>query len=129
MDKQQEDISERFTIEATGERMTIDGYNCEKIVVTDTEKGDVTTSWVTQDIDLSATEMSQGMAGAYGGGQIKMPEMPNGEVMNGMMIKSTTVAGNGKETIEIHITNIKLDGATDKTIFDLSGIQITDAGF
>lgn len=127
MAKQQENITERYTIEATGERMVIDGYNCEKIVVTDTESGDVTTSWVTQDIDLTVVEMSQGLAGAYGGGQIKMPTMPNGKAFEGLFIKSTTVTS--KETIEMHITNIKLDGATDKSVFDVSGVQITETGF
>lgn len=127
MAKQNPDGTEmsRWTFEETNERMEIDGYDCRKVVVTDTETGDVTTSWITTDTGLSQMEMTRGMAASFGGGQIEMPA--NSPTIDGVLIKSTTVTD--KETIELHITNIKLDGETDRSIMNLLNIPVTDVGF
>lgn len=123
MAKQMEE--NRWTLERTGDRMNIDGYDCEKYIITDTETGDVTTSWVTNDAGLSWMELSAGAMGAFTGGQMSNPTSGiSGEILDGIMIKSTTVTK--KETIELHITNIKVDGATDRSILDVSGIEITE---
>lgn len=126
MEKQMEDQEEgRWDINRTGERKTIDGYNCEKYVITDTETGDVTTSWITSEAGLSWTDMSNGAMGAFTGGQMQNPMGNFGnDILNGIMIQSTTVTK--KETIELYITDIKTDGATDKSILDVSGIEITE---
>lgn len=117
--------SERWTINNTGERMNIDGYDCQKIIVTDTETGDVTTSWVTDDTGLNQMQLTRGMAASFGGGQMSMPA--DAPMVDGILIKATTVTD--KETTEIHVTNIKVDEATDRSIMNLEGIEVTEVGF
>lgn len=123
-----EDYSANVTIERTGERKTIDGYNCEKVIVTDTKKGDVTTAWITQDVDLRWEEMSKALMGFGGGSSNQMPEFNKmaGEI-DGFAIKGTTVSK--KETVDFHYQNIKYDGNTDLSLFDLKGIEVMEIGF
>lgn len=126
MEKQQEE--NRWTIDRTGERMTIDGYSCEKYVITDTKTGDVTDSWITTEAGLSWMEMSSGVMGAFSGAQMQNPMgSVGGDFLNGLVIKSVTVSK--KETTELHITNIKTGSNTDTSILDVSGIEITELRF
>lgn len=129
MDEEVEDINNRIQINRTGERKTIDGYNCEKYIVTDQEEGTVTTAWVTNDLNLSMAELMGAMVGFVGGGQIKMPDMPkHGNMLDGIMIQANQVNQKGEKT-DIYYRNIKLDGQTDQSILNVSGIPIQEVGF
>ncbi len=124
-----EEATAHIQINRTGERKTIDGYNCEKYIVTDTEENTTTTAWITKDLNLSMAELMGAMLGFTGGGQIKIPDMPkHGNMMDGVMIQATQVDSKGEKT-DIHYRNIKLDGQTDKSILDVSGIPIQEVGF
>lgn len=125
-----EDIHERFTFNATGERKVIDGYNCEKVIVTDTEKGNVTESWVTQDIDMDAQEAFSSLMGLFGSGR----QRNNGAssslsgAFKGFPIMSTSTQG--KSTYETHFTNIKVGvDKVDRSVLSTEGIQIQEIGF
>ncbi|MEL6142540.1 MAG: DUF4412 domain-containing protein, partial [Bacteroidota bacterium] len=59
----QEESIEDMEIKRTGEYRTIDGYNCEKVIFTNTSTGEVTTGWCTKDIDLSIEDI----AATFGG--------------------------------------------------------------
>lgn len=124
-----EEATDHIQINRTGERKTIDGYNCEKYIVTDTEENTTTTAWITQDLDISMAELMAAMLNFTGGGQVKIPDMPkHGNMMDGIMIQLSQVNAEG-EKIDIHYRNIKLDGQTDKSILDVSGIPIQEVGF
>lgn len=125
-----EDIHERFTFEATGERMTIDGYNCEKVITTDTKDGTITEAWVTQDLNVDSQELFSSMMGLFGSSR----QRNNGAVNSfsgaypGFPIKATTTRG--KSTYETHYKNIRVgDGQVDRTILSTTGIPIQEMGF
>lgn len=123
-----EDMSDRFTFTQTGERKTIDGYDCEKIIVKDTKQGTTTESWVTQDLELSSKDVFGGFMSAMGG----KAKMGNGSAMEqpfeGFPIMSTTVE-KGK-TFVTNFRNIKIGEANyDRSLLDTSGVQIQSLGF
>jgi hypothetical protein len=119
---------DRYTFEKTGERKMVDGYNCEKVIVTDTQKGTVTESWVTQDLDITSAEIFGGMAQAFGG---KAPQARGGTAQapfEGFPIMSTTVE-NGKTYIT-RFRDIKIgEGNMDRSLLDTSGVEIQSLGF
>jgi|AntRauTorckE5430_2_1112549.scaffolds.fasta_scaffold01349_5 hypothetical protein len=122
-----EETLDRFTFRKTGERQTIDGYNCEKVIVTDTEEGTVTESWITQDLKITATDIFGGMTRAFGG---KAPQAKGGasEVpFEGFPIMSTTT-DNGK-TYVTRFRDIKIGEANmDRSLLDTSGVEIQSIG-
>ncbi len=123
-----EETLDRYTFEKTGERKNVDGYNCEKVIVTDTEKGTVTESWVTQDLNITSAEIFGGMARAFGG---KAPQARGGTgraPFEGFPIMSTTVE-NGK-TYVTHFRDIRIGEANmDQSLMDTGGVEIQDLGF
>lgn len=122
--EQTEELMEGITYERTGERRTIDGYDCEKIVVTDASRGAVTESWVTQDLPLTHLDVFGGMAGMAGARNISAPEAP----LEGFAILSTT--SDGKSVTRMHLTDIKLgEGAVDQSLFDTSGVVVEEVGW
>lgn len=118
-----------YTVERTGERQVIDGYDCEKIVIRSEKEDNTTTAWITQDIDLTWQEMFKAMTGFAGNPNKNMPNFSNlaGET-DGITIKAVSVNGK-QETIEVHYKNIKLDGDTDLSLLNLDGIEVMDIGF
>jgi len=119
---------DRFTFTQTGERKTIDGYDCEKVIVKDTKKGTVTESWVTQDLEVSSTDIFGGLMAAFGG----KAKMGKGSVMEhpmkGFPLMSTTVE-NGK-TYVTNFRNTKIgEDKYDSSLMDTSGVQIQSLGF
>lgn len=117
-----------YTVNRTGERQVIDGYNCEKIIVTDQDRGNTTTAWVTQDIDLTWEEMFTAMTGFAGKQNKNLPNFQHfAEEIGGLTIKATST--DGKETTDLHYKNIKLDDKTDRSLFNLQGIEVMDLGF
>lgn len=123
-----QEATDRFTFTRTGERKTIDGYDCEKVVVKDTKKGTVTESWVTQDLEVSSMDIFGGLMSAFGGkakmGKGSVMEQP----MEGFPIMSTTVE-KGK-TYVTNFRNIKVGADKyDSSLMDTSGVQIQSLGF
>lgn len=123
-----EAVLDRFTFEQTGERKNIDGYDCEKVVVTDTEEGTVTESWITQDLNITAAEIFGGMTEAFGG---KAPQARGGTSnapYEGFPIMSTTTE-KGK-TYVTHFRDIKIGEANvDRSLLDTGGVPIQNIGF
>lgn len=130
MESAVEETTNRYTIEATGERKVIDGYNCEKFVVTDTEEGIVTESWVTKDAGMNVQEVFSGMMNMFGAAKQKNQGVTSAMsgAYEGFPIYSTS--SDGKSTFETRFRNIKVgDSKLDGTILDVSGVPIQDIGF
>ena len=121
-----EESMANFTITRTGEYRVIDGYNCEKIIYTDQETGQVATSWVTQDINLSMMDIAAPFAGMSRG------QAPGGNTMSimytGFPVETTSVDEDGSQVV-MKFKNIKVGDAADHTILDTSGLEIQDLGF
>ncbi|MEM7571360.1 MAG: DUF4412 domain-containing protein [Bacteroidota bacterium] len=121
-----EESMDNFQITRTGRTRVIDGYNCEEIVYSDTETGQIATSWVTQDINLSMFDIAAPFAGMSRG------RAPGGSAMgiayNGFPIETTSTDENGEEVF-MQFKNIKVGDAADHTILDTSGLEIQDLGF
>ncbi|MFK8165340.1 MAG: DUF4412 domain-containing protein [Lewinella sp.] len=120
----------RFTFEATGERKQVDGYNCEKFIVKDTKEGTTTVSWVTQDLNFDAQEVYRSFAGMAGasprGGGPNAASLAGG--YKGFPIESTTT--DGGKTFRMNFKEIKIgEGEMDKSVLDLSGVEVVDMGF
>ncbi|WP_273447621.1 DUF4412 domain-containing protein [Neolewinella agarilytica] len=125
-----EDIHERFTFEQTGERMTIDGYNCEKVITTDTKDGTITEAWVTQDLNVDSQELFSSMMGLFGSSRQRNNGAANSfsGAYPGFPIKASTTKGN--TTYETHYKNIRVgDSQVDRTILSTEGIPIQEIGF
>ena len=133
MDRAAEDITQRYTIDRPGERRTIDGYDCELVVVTDSESKAVTRSWITNDLDLSSQDVFGSIARMMGGKgqQAGTPQMPIpadfGELIEGFPIESSTVEGN--KTTRMRISDIRTGGDIDRSFFDTGDVAIQDMGF
>ncbi|MEM9528737.1 MAG: DUF4412 domain-containing protein [Bacteroidota bacterium] len=122
--------SDRFTFTQTGERKTIDGYDCEKIIVVDHEEDITTESWVTQDLDMTAQDVFSGMMGMFGAAKQKKNGPANALAgpYTGFPIMSTTY--DDKQTFETHFKDIKVGAdKMDRTILDTSGVTIQSVGF
>ncbi|TXF89386.1 DUF4412 domain-containing protein [Neolewinella aurantiaca] len=123
-----EETADRFEFVQTGERKTIDGYGCEKIIVTDKKEGTITTSWVTQDLSINSKDVFAEMMGALGN---KVKTGPNSVMergFDGFPILSIT-EDKGK-TYETHFSNIKVgEENIDRSLLDVSGIEIQSIGF
>lgn len=131
MEKAGEEVSsDRFTFTQTGERKTIDGYDCEKIIVIDHEEDITTESWVTQDLDMSAQDVFGGMMGMFGAAKQKKNGPANALAgpFSGFPIFSTS--NDGKQTFETRFKNIKIgEDEMDRSILDTSGVEIQSLGF
>ena len=118
--------SDEYTITKTGNTRVIDGYNCEEYRI-ESQEG-VTNAWITQDLDLS-------MANLFGAFQAQnragkpQPGMNHYGIESGVAIESTTVSRNGRETTFIHLRDIQLGDNFDRSVFDTSGIQITELSY
>lgn len=117
------EMPDYITVTETGERKAIDGYHCEKYIVTDSKHNTTTVSWITRDLDLTPADVFSGMAGMGGAKSIQIPESP----IEGFPIFSTTE--DGKTTTTMHFADIKFDGDVDRALFDVEGITIQEVGF
>lgn len=120
MEKQAEEG--RYTVERTGERRNISGYECEKIVITDTKKGTKIVNWMTQEAGISWREASQAFIGGMTGGVT----IPDSEVTNetqDFMVILSTMEDNGK-TYETRVSDIKVGDQADSLLLDTGDIPI-----
>ncbi|MEM9836756.1 MAG: DUF4412 domain-containing protein [Bacteroidota bacterium] len=124
----EEEMNENdIIVTRTGQRQRVNGYNCEKITIENTKKGDTFTGWITNDLDLSMEDLFRPMMG-FAGGQSAMPATTKVfQGLTGVVIKGTSVSDG--ETTDIEYRNFKLDGATDKSILDISGIEVQEMRF
>ncbi len=130
VDEIAEDYSHRIKINRTGERKNIEGYSCEKYIITDTQENSTTTAWVTNSLDLSMEDMLKVLTGVVGGGMVKMPDIkhqPKG-AFDGLLIQAIVEDEKG-EVSQVTYKNIKTDAAADQQILDIRGIPIQDTGF
>lgn len=118
-------VNQDITVNKTGERKTIDGYDCEKIIITDNETGDVTTSWVTKDIEFKVEDIAATFGGMVKGKNPAMEAL--GNEYPGFPIQTTHT--DGEETLFMHFRNIKTGDATDQGLLDTGDIPIQDIGF
>jgi hypothetical protein len=124
-----ENMEERFTFTATGERKVINGYNCEKYIVRDLEEGTTTTSWITKDVDMNAQDVFSNFANMAGAGKNSMPGPDKfAAAYEGFPIESTTT--DGKTTFIMTFSDIKIGADNmDKKVLDLTGVEVQDMGF
>ncbi|MEM9928377.1 MAG: DUF4412 domain-containing protein, partial [Bacteroidota bacterium] len=127
-----EDVAnDRFTFTQTGERKVIDGYNCEKFIIEDTQEGYRTESWVTQDIKVNSYDIFSGMMGMFGGGPAKQKNSPANAFAGGYEgFPILAITTDGKSTHETRFKNLKFgEVEADRSLLQTDGIQIQDIGF
>ncbi|MEM8584392.1 MAG: DUF4412 domain-containing protein [Bacteroidota bacterium] len=117
---------EGITIERTGETRIIDGYTCEKTVVT-TDDGTVTEAWITEDIELTAMDMASPFAKMFQSGG-NLGGSSGSHPFSGFMIEATNTDRRGNVN-HIKVRDVKLRADADHSILDVSGLQIQDVGF
>lgn len=124
------DVVDDYTFEKTGERKVIDGYNCEKVIVTDNKNNITTESWVTNDANINSKDIFSGMMNAFGSSAKKQKGAASSLAgpMEGFPILSIT--NDGKSTYTTHFRNIKVgDSEMDKSLLDITGVEIQSLGF
>ncbi|NJB86004.1 hypothetical protein GGR26_001772 [Lewinella marina] len=127
--KSVDESTDHLRIERTGERRTIDGYDCELVIVENTKENTTTRSWVTKDLDLSTEDVFGRISSVMGGPGAKKMSVPPGlqDLADGFPIQSTTE--DGKTTYETHFTDIKSGNNIDHSLFDTEGVEIVEMGF
>ena len=126
-----QEVGDIMDVERTGERKTIDGYDCELVIVTNTKDNYVTRSWITRDLDISSQEVFGSIARMMGGkgGAGAAPGIPPGfeDLVDGFPIMSTSVEGN--KTYTMHMSDIRTGNDIDRSIFDTGDVVIEELGF
>jgi len=123
-----EDMADRFEFNRTGQRKTIDGYDCEEVIVKDLKTGAVTDSWITKDLGVNSQDVFSGFVAALGKKVKTGPNSVMGSDFSGFPIMSTT-KDNGK-TYTTHFRNIKVGEANiDRSLLSTEGVQIQSLGF
>ena len=123
------ETAEYITYTETDRRRTIDGYACTLVIVKDSKHGTTTESWVTRDLDLTAMDVFGGMAGMAGAGKqatAGAPDLP--AAFQGFPIESTSTDGKTVTTTKMQNIQIGPD-AVDRSLFDLSGVEVQELGF
>jgi len=122
-----EDVNGRFSFTQTGERKTIDGYDCEKIIVKDNKKEIVTESWVTQDIGMDAQQLFGSISGMFGGGGNQGAASSLAGGYTGFPILA--ISKHKKSTYECRYQNIKIgENQMDKSVVSLVGVTVQNLG-
>ncbi len=121
------DMEDYMTMTRTGERKTIDGYDCEKILMEDSKHNITTESWVTQDIDLNYRDVFGGLAGLAGAGNKMSAPTGPAPLFDGFPI--FTISDDGKTVTEMHITDIRTGADIDRSLFDTKDVEIQELGF
>ena len=121
------DSYDYLTFTKTGQRRTIDGYDCELIIVEDSKHNTTTESWVTQDIDLDAMDVFGSVAGMAGAGGQAAGGGPQGLAapFEGFPIESTTKDGKATTTVKMRDIRIGAD-AIDRSLFDTGGVAVRE---
>ena len=124
-----QEVGDMMDVERTNERKTIDGYDCELVIVTNTKENTVTRSWITRDLDISSQEVFGSVARMMGGKGGGAPGIPPGfeDLVDGFPIMSTSVEGN--KTYTMHLSDIRTGNDIDQSIFDTGNVPIEELGF
>ena len=123
------ETADYITYTETDQRRTIDGYACTLVIVKDSKHGTTTESWVTQDLELTALDVFGGMAGMAGAGkQATAGALDLPTAFQGFPIESTSTDGKTVTTTKMQHIQIGPD-AVDRSLFDVSGVEIQDLGF
>lgn len=117
---------EETKITATGNTKMIDGYFCREYLIEHREG--TTNAWMTKEIQADFGKLYLGFSGSPAGkGQQKNDQLFKYKDY-GMMLEGTTVSKNGKETTRILISNLKTGDQIDRSILDLSNVEIMGIG-
>ncbi len=119
-----ENMVDDINIKPTGNTKMIDNYFCREYLI-ETEDG-TTNAWLTKEIQANMSQMYGGFAGAAKGQKRdnKMMLYQN----YGVLIESTTVEKNGKETTHTKVSNIKMGDQIDRSILDISDVEVMGVG-
>jgi hypothetical protein len=112
------------SFKATGEKQTINGYNCVKYVYTYTDNKKYATMdmWLTNDINLNLGDnyMFGARLNAY-----KFPSgSKNNEMKGGVMVRTVLYDKNGKPVSQRDLKEFKK--SADEQYFDMSKFKVTD---
>lgn len=121
---------EHITIEQTTETRVIDGYNCLKYIVKDSENNITTESWVTTEAGLNAQDIYGGMMNAFGAKAKKQGSSTNALAGGYEGFPILTISNDGKSTFTCQYTNLKVgEDNIDKSVLDITGIPVQSVGF
>lgn len=124
MEAELEETLEDFDIQKTGNRRTINGYDCEEYIIT-TEDA-VVNSWLTTDLDF---DLASYMRMFTKNNQGKSPFANNTDLpYEGFPIEQTYISKDGKTESTTTFRDIQTGSNIDLTIFDTSGVKIMDLG-
>lgn len=121
MDEMMDDVK----INPTGNTKMIDGYFCREYLI-ETEDG-TTNAWLTKEIRANMSQMYGGFVGAAKGKKQDNQMMLFQDY--GVLIESKTVQKNGKETIHTKVSNIKMGDQIDRSILDISDVEVMGVGY
>ena len=129
MEAASKEVGDIMEVERTNERKTIDGYDCELVLVTNTKENTVTRSWITRDLDISSQEVFGSVARMMGGKGGTAPGIPPGfeDLVDGFPIMSTSVDGN--KTYTMNMSDIRTGNNVDQSLFDTDNVPIEELGF
>lgn len=115
-----------YTITDLGNTKVINGYNCREYLI-EHEEG-TTNTWLTKDIELDREAMIRAMSSQMRQRKNKSSGQQFFDI-EGFPIESTTVSKDGKETITATYYNLKFGADMDKSVFDMTGVEVINMGF
>ena len=119
---------EHITFTRTGQHRSIQGYDCELMLVEDRKAGTTTESWVTQELDLNAADVFGSLTGLAGAGKQTAGTQQLPAPYPGFPIESTTTDGRTTTTVTMQNIRVGVD-AVDRSLFTTEGIAVQEVGF
>lgn len=119
-----DDAMDEVKVTATGNTKMIDDYFCREYLIE--AKDGTTHAWLTKEIQADMSKLYAGFAGAVKGKKQdnKMMIYQN----YGVLIEGTTVEKDGKRTTHTKVSNIKTGDQIDRSILDISDVEIMNIG-
>lgn len=121
-----DEVTEGTKITPTGNTKMIDGYFCREYLVE--SKEGTTHAWMTKEIQADMYQLYGGFVGAAKGQKKKNNNTMMLYKDYGVMLEATTEQKNG-EKVHTKISNIKLGDKIDRSILDISDVEVTNMGY
>lgn len=122
LEEQSEQIIEGTTYKKTGEKRTIEGYLCEKWIITNEEGTSI--AWITDDVDFNLSN-AFGFLGASANTPGSKGKPQKGfEMMKGFSLETTHTSKKGEVSV-ITVTNIRIGDVGDLP-FSTEGFELQD---
>lgn len=118
------EVMDDVHISPTGNTKMIDGYFCREYLIETKES--TTNAWLTKEIQADMSQLYSGFAGVAKG-QKKDNKMMIYQ-QYGVLIEASTVEKNGKETTHTKVSKIKTGDQIDRSILDISDVEIMGVG-